>query len=133
MLVVLMFGICFGVLRTYLRPTGISGVSVGADGWNLPAIFVHVTRSIVRSGRPVATRDKLELFSCASIVFAAAGCMTGIVWRHTIRMRRARLDRQLPKWKRVDVDKPGAISGLARLTRPIASSGTNQSGEPKRA
>jgi hypothetical protein len=131
MLVTLFFGIYFGMLRTYLRVTGISGLSVGAGGWNLPVVFLHVTRSVVRNASPVAIRGKVELFSGASVVLALAGALTGIVWRRR-RARRERLDRQFAMQERVDSDNRGHIRGLAQFIGPNTTPRMDQCGEPER-
>ena len=128
MLAILFVGFYFGFLQALMHVTEISGLSVSVRGrWNLPGVFIHVKRSVVRNGSPVAAR--IELISGESLLLVLGTAITGIVWRRGIRARRVRLDRQFLKSGEFDVGKPGSISGLARLTGPTARPAPHGSGE----
>ena len=132
MLFILAFGIYFNFLRTSLRLTGITGLSVELDSRMLPAIFVHVTKSVVRSGASVTVPAKLELIPGESVLASFASALAWMLWRRAIRMRRARLDRQFADERSVDRDNRGSIRELAQFTASVARPVPDQSGEPKR-
>jgi hypothetical protein len=135
MIVICVLAILLVAIRIWADFEGISGMSVGLDAWNLPALFVHVTRPTTLYSGPTTLRF-VQIYSLRDLVVSLAAALAGPTARsacaRAVRMRRAKLDRQFAMQEHANSDVRGLIAGLAQFTGPNTTPTADQSGASKR-
>jgi hypothetical protein len=134
MIAICALAIILVAVRICAHVLGISGMSVGTDASNIPALFLDVTRPITLYNGQATLRDTIT-YSLRDIVapvaMVLAGPMAVAACSRAVRIRRAKLDRQFAMQEHVDSDDRGRIIGLAQCTGPNTTLRTDESGEPK--